>query len=134
MLTHIMKLGCSSFSQSFVKEYILQNLLLVRSDKLGSLLAKVFTDEGLIYEQPTVEIVKTVMIQMREVLADTKSLTALELKVPDSEDVADKTVIQTTTAEKIGNKTKPSRVRNLEPSRPLSIRNICRLQVLPPEL
>ena len=70
-----------SFEQSLNKVSFLRDLLLISGDTLISDFPNILTDEGLSYTQPIVEVVKTVMVKLRDILMEQHELSLLEKKL-----------------------------------------------------
>lgn len=119
-----------SFEQSLNKVSFLRDLLLISGDTLISDFPNILTDEGLSYTQPIVEVVKTVMVKLRDILMEQHELSLLEKKLMPataargSQDPIVPKVTKDPIAAKV-TKEQPSMPKApKEPTRPPSIRNI----------
>ena len=119
-----------SFEQSLNKVSFLRDLLLISGDTLISDFPNILTDEGLSYTQPIVEVVKTVMVKLRDILMEQHELSLLEKKLMPataargSQDPIAPKVTKDPIAAKVS-KEQPSMPKApKEPTRPPSIRNI----------
>ena len=119
-----------SFEQSLNKVSFLRDLLLISGDTLISDFPNILTDEGLSYTQPIVEVVKTVMVKLRDILMEQHELSLLEKKLMPataargSQDPIAPKVTKDPIAAKV-TKEQPSMPKApKEPTRPPSIRNI----------
>jgi len=104
----------------------MKDLLLIQSVTIHDFFDKVDAHNGLSYIQPSVDVVKTVMVQMRDVLLDSVHLSEIEANMPSSdttnESDDDEASIDARNKGKMTSFGKKKVIS--EPLRPLSIRNL----------
>ena len=104
----------------------MKDLLLIQSVTIHDVFDKVDAHNGLSYIQPSVDVVKTVMVQMRDVLLDSVHLSEIEANMPSNdttnESDDDEASIDARNKGKMTSFGKKKVIS--EPLRPLSIRNL----------
>ena len=102
-------------------------LLFIQSVTIHYVFDKVDAHNGLSYIQPSVDVVKTVMVQMRDVLLDSVHLSEIEANMPSNDTTNESDDDEASIdARNKGKKTSFGKKKVIisEPSRPLSIRNL----------
>ena len=104
----------------------MKDLLLIQSVKIHDVFDKVDAHNGLSYIQPSVDVVKTVMVQMRDVLLDSVHLSEIEANMPSNDTINESDDDEASIdARNKGTKTSFGKKKVIsEPLRPLSIRNL----------
>ena len=104
----------------------MKDLLLIQSVTIHDVFDKVDAHNGLSYIQPSVDVVKTVMVQMRDVLLDSVHLSEIEANMPSNDTINESDDDEASIdARNKGTKTSFGKKKVIsEPSRPLSIRNL----------
>ena len=104
----------------------MKDLLLIQSVTIHDVFDKVDAHNGLSYIQPSVDVVKTVMVQMRDVLLDSVHLSEIEANMPSNDTTNESDDDEASIdARNKGKKTSFGRKKVIsEPLRPLSIRNL----------
>jgi hypothetical protein len=110
----------------------MKDLFLIQSVKMQDVFDKVDADKGLPYIQPSVDVVKSVMVQMRDVLLDYIHLSEKEANLPNNEttnesDDDEPSIDPSNKGQKTSFRKKKV---NSEPLRPLSIRNLGKVPLL----
>lgn len=110
----------------------MKDLLLIQSVKMQDVFDKVDADKGLPYIQPSVDVVKTVMVQMRDVLLDYIHLSEIEANIPNHESTDESDDDEPSIDPRNKGKKTSSRKKKVisEPLRPLSIRNLGKVPLL----